>query len=119
MQNRTSVRPVVMMRAPVQSGPPGTLALVFLGAVQIVQKKAKADKPARTAKIPLHLIGDNPVGRPPKIVPIADPRGAPALKKSEERSNTNKWAARERRQETETKAHASVKKRKCHQFSFC
>lgn len=67
------------MKAPIQSGPPGTLALGFLGAVQIVHMKDRADNPASTAKIPLHLIADKPVGRPPKIVPIAEPRGAPAL----------------------------------------
>lgn len=79
MQKSTRVKPAVMIKAPVQSGPPGTLVLGFLGAVQMVQKKAKDDNPAKTAKIPLHLIADNPVGRPPKIVPIADPSGAPAL----------------------------------------
>lgn len=79
MQNRTRVKPVVMMAVPIQSGPPVTFALAFLGAVQTVQRNDRVLRPASTANVPLHLIAESPVGRPPKIVPMADPRGAPAL----------------------------------------
>lgn len=83
MQKRTSVNPVVMMAVPIQSGPPGTLDLGFLGAVHTVHKNARALRPASTQKVPRHLMAERPVGRPPKMVPMAEPRGAPALQTCE------------------------------------
>jgi len=79
MQKRKRVKAVVMSAVPSQSGPPGTLDLGFLGMVQTVVAKAKVERPASTAKIPRHLIAERPVGRPPKMVPMAEPRGAPML----------------------------------------